>query len=318
MTHKDINKKLRPKQDVSFGMKIKKEWERNYCLYIMAIPIILYFVLFKYVPMFGLTIAFKNFSIAKGVFGSEWVGLKYFREFFQSIYFSRTMINTLVISIMCICIGFPVPIIFALMLNEVGNKKFKVAVQTASYLPHFISMVVICGMITDFFTTDGLITTLIEHFGGENMNYIGDSRYFRSIYVLTDIWQSFGWGSIIYLAALSGIDEQLYEAARIDGAGRWKQLIHITLPGIVGTIIIMLIMRLGSILSVGYEKIILLYTAQTFKVADIISSYTYRMGILNSKYGYSSAVGLFQSVVNVIILFSANALSKKYTETSLF
>lgn len=318
MAHKDINKKLRPMQDVSFGMKIKKEWKRNYCLYIMAIPIILYFILFKYVPMFGLTIAFKNFSIAKGVFGSNWVGLKYFREFFQSIYFSRTMINTLVISIMCICIGFPVPIIFALMLNEVTNKKFKVVVQTASYLPHFISMVVICGMITDFFTTDGLITTIIERFGGENMNYIGDSRYFRAIYVITDIWQSFGWGSIIYLAALSGIDEQLYEAARIDGAGRWKQLIHITLPGIVNTIIIMLIMRLGSILSVGYEKIILLYTAQTYKVADIISSYTYCMGILNSKYGYSAAVGLFQSVVNVIILFSANALSKKYTETSLF
>lgn len=318
MAQKDINKKLRPMRDVSFGMKIKKEWKRNYCLYIMAIPIILYFVLFKYVPMFGLTIAFKNFSIAKGVFGSEWVGFKYFREFFQSIFFSRTMINTLVISVMCICIGFPVPIIFALMLNEVTNKKFKVVVQTASYLPHFISMVVICGMITDFFTTDGLITTLIARFGGENMNYIGDSRYFRSIYVITDIWQSFGWGSIIYLAALAGIDEQLYEAARIDGAGRWKQLLHITLPGIVNTIIIMLIMRLGSILSVGYEKIILLYTPQTYKVADIISSYTYRMGIQNSKYGYSAAVGLFQSVVNVIILFTANALSKKYTETSLF
>lgn len=313
-----IGKKLDSVHNVSVGSRIKKEWKKNNCLYIMAIPIILYFVLFKYVPMFGLTIAFKNFSVAKGVFGSEWVGLKYFQEFFQSVYFSRIMINTLMISIMCICIGFPIPIIFALLLNEIRSRKFKSIVQTASYLPHFISMVVICGMITDFFSTDGLITMIISRFGGANMNYIGDAGYFRRIYVLTDVWQSFGWGSIIYLAALTGIDEQLYEAARIDGAGRWKQMIHITLPGIANTIIIMLIMRLGRILSVGYEKIILLYTPQTYEVADIISSYTYRMGILNGKYGYSSAVGLFQSVINVIILLSANALSKKFTDMSLF
>lgn len=318
MTDERISRNLYPKNKASLGTRIGKEWKRNNCLYIMAIPIILYFVLFKYVPMFGLTIAFKDFNVAKGVFASQWVGLKYFQEFFSSVYFSRIMVNTLVISAMSICFGFPVPIIFALLLNEIRSKKFKSIVQTASYLPHFISMVVICGMIMDFFSTDGLITLLITRFGGENMNYIGESRYFRSIYVITDIWQTFGWGSIIYLAALTGIDEQLYEAARIDGAGRWKQLLHITLPGIAGTIIMMLILRLGRILSVGYEKIILLYTPQTYEVADIISSYTYRMGILNGRYGYSSAVGLFQSVVNVIILFSANTASKKITETSLF
>ena len=222
------------------------------------------------------------------------------------------------LSCMDIIIGFPVPIIFALLLNEIRGNKFKKVVQTASYLPHFISMVVICGMITDFFSTDGLITKLLTLFGGENMNYIGDSRYFRSIFVGTGIWQGFGWGSIIYLAALSGVDSELYDASAIDGAGRWKQLLYVTLPSIANTIIVMLILRLGQVLSVGYEKIILLYSTPTYEVADVISSYTYRSGLLGGRYGYSAAVGMFQSVINVIILFGANILSKKYSETSLF
>lgn len=311
-------KRGRKSGNFTVGTKLKREWGRNKYLYILTVPILLYFILFKYLPMFGLTIAFKNYSVANGVFGSPWVGLDYFKEFFSGMYFTRTLCNTLAISILDIVIGFPIPIIFALMLNEINSKLFKKFVQTVSYLPHFISLVVVCGMISDFFSTDGLISVLISRLGGENMSYIGDSRYFRSIFIGTNIWQNFGWSSIIYLAALSGIDSELYEAAVIDGAGKWQQMIHITLPGIANTIIIMLIMKLGQVLSVGYEKIILLYTPQTYEVADVISSYTYRMGILNLRYGYSAAVGMFQSVVNVIILFAANTLSRKYTETSLF
>ena len=311
-------KRGRKSGNFTVGTKLKREWGRNKYLYILTVPILLYFILFKYLPMFGLIIAFKNYSVANGVFGSPWVGLDYFKEFFSGMYFTRTLCNTLAISILDIVIGFPIPIIFALMLNEINSKLFKKFVQTVSYLPHFISLVVVCGMISDFFSTDGLISVLISRLGGENMSYIGDSRYFRSIFIGTNIWQNFGWSSIIYLAALSGIDSELYEAAVIDGAGKWQQMIHITLPGIANTIIIMLIMKLGQVLSVGYEKIILLYTPQTYEVADVISSYTYRMGILNLRYGYSAAVGMFQSVVNVIILFAANTLSRKYTETSLF
>ena len=311
-------KRGRKSGNLTVGTKLKREWGRNKYLYILTVPILLYFILFKYLPMFGLTIAFKNYSVANGVFGSPWVGLDYFKEFFSGMYFTRTLCNTLAISILDIVIGFPIPIIFALMLNEINSKLFRKFVQTVSYLPHFISLVVVCGMISDFFSTDGLISVLISRLGGENMSYIGDSRYFRSIFIGTNIWQNFGWSSIIYLAALSGIDSELYEAAVIDGAGKWQQMIHITLPGIANTIIIMLIMKLGQVLSVGYEKIILLYTPQTYEVADVISSYTYRMGILNLRYGYSAAVGMFQSVVNVIILFAANTLSRKYTETSLF
>ena len=308
----------RQKKEKKLSERIVIELKKNKYLYILSIPIFLYFILFKYLPMFGLTLAFKDYNIMKGVADSEWVGLKYFKEFFSSVYFTRTLLNTFIISLMDIVIGFPIPIIFALLLNELRGKYFKKFVQTASYLPHFISMVVICGMITDFFSTNGLISTLVSKLGGENMNYIGNPSYFRQIFVGTNIWQQLGWNSIIYIAALAGVDRDLYEAAAVDGAGRWRQLIHITLPGISGTIVIMLIMRLGQVLSVGYEKIILLYTPQTYDVADVISSYTYRAGIINQRYSYSIAVGMFQSVINVIILLTANTISKKVTETSLF
>lgn len=313
---KVIEKRL--KKEKKLSERIVIELKKNKYLYILSIPIFLYFILFKYLPMFGLTLAFKDYNIMKGVAASEWVGLKYFKEFFSSVYFTRTLLNTFIISLMDIVIGFPIPIIFALLLNELRGKYFKKFVQTASYLPHFISMVVICGMITDFFSTNGLISTLISKLGGENMNYIGSSSHFRQIFVGTNIWQQLGWNSIIYIAALAGVDRDLYEAAAVDGAGRWRQLIHITLPGIAGTIIIMLIMRLGQVLSVGYEKIILLMTTQTQDVADVIASYTYRAGIIDQRYSYSIAVGMFQSVINVIILLTANTISKKVTETSLF
>lgn len=297
---------------------IKKELSINKYLYILAIPVVLYYLLFCYGPMSGIVIAFKNYQISEGIFGSEWVGFKYFIEFFEGMYFSRTLRNTLLISLYDIIWGFPIPIIFALMINEIGNLKFKKLVQTATYLPHFISMIVVCGMIVDFFSKDGVITRFLALFGAEQMDYMGSAAHFRSIYVGTNIWQSFGWNSIIYIAAISGIDQQLYEAARIDGAKRLRQTWHITLPGIAPTIILMFVLRLGSVLSIGADKVILLYNPGTMETADIISSYVYRMGIGGARYSYSAAVGLFQSVINFIILITANGVIKKISGSSLF
>ena len=298
--------------------RIKNELRQNRYLYLLAIPVIAYYVLFCYVPMFGLVIGFKQYELGKSIMECQWVGLKYFKEFFNGIYFGRLMRNTLLISFYSILFGFPAPIIFSLLLNELRKGRFKKTVQTVTYLPHFISLVVICGMIVDFLSSDGVLTRMLTLFGGQKTNYVGDPRYFRAIYVISEIWQDVGWNSIIYLAALAGIDQQLYEAAVIDGASRWKQTIHITLPGIMSTIMIMLIMRIGQVLSVGYEKIILLYGPGTFEVADVISSYVYRMGIGQARYSFSTAVGLFQSVVNVILLIVANTASRRLSGTSLF
>lgn len=315
----DIDSKYRYRKSATLGRRIRKEWSRNYCVYFMALPVIIYFLLFCYGPMFGIIMAFKQYDIGKGIFSSQWVGLKYFIDFFQSEYFVRTVRNTLLISFYDIIIGFPIPIIFALLLNEIKSSRFKKTIQNITYLPHFISMVVMCGIIADFFSTNGVITKIITLFGGEKTNYLGLASCFRSIYVGTNIWQAFGWESIIYLAALTGIDQQLYEAATIDGAGRFKQLLHVTLPGIAPTIIIMLIMRMGQVMSVGYEKIILLYGPSTYETADVISSFVYRRGLGETmQYSYSTAVGLFQSVVNLIFLVTVNAISKKVSETSLF
>lgn len=302
----------------SLARRLGDELYRHRYLYLMALPVILYYLIFCYGPMFGLVIAFKNYQISKGIFDSPWVGLKYFKEFFSGMYFGRTMRNTLLISFYDLLFGFPAPILFALLLNEIRSAKFKKTVQVITYLPHFISMVVICGMIVDFFSSDGILTKLIVALGGEKMNYIGSAAHFRTIYVGTNIWQGVGWGSIIYLAALAGIDQELYEAAVIDGAGRLRQLIHITLPGISATIVIMLILRCGQLLSVGYEKIILLYHSGTYETADVISSYVYRMGLGNARYGYSAAVGMFQSVVNLALLLAANAFAKKISGSGLF
>ncbi len=302
----------------SLSCRIKDELYRNGVLYIMAIPVILYFILFMYLPMFGLVIAFKKYDIAKGIFGSQWVGFKYFKEFFTGLYFKRTLKNTLMLSGGNILFGFPAPIIFALLLNELRNKHFKKTVQTITYLPHFISLVVVCGMLTNFFSSDGVATQIIMKFGGEKMNYLASTKYFRTIYIASEIWQSIGWNSIIYLAALTGIDMQLYEAAVIDGAGKWKQMLHVTLPGILPTISVMLILEIGKMLSLGYEKVILLYSPNTYEVADIISSFVYRKGLNNFMYSYASAVGLFQSVVNIILLIASNKLSKRISGSALF
>lgn len=297
-----------------FLMDIRK----NKSLFIILLPVLAFFLIFNYLPMGGLIMAFENYTPKGGFLHSSFVGFKHFEDFFGSVYFGRLLRNTIAISVLNLIFGFPAPIIFALLLNEVNNKIFKKTLQTVSYLPYFISLVIVCGLVADFTASDGPITELIVSLGGERMNYLGQPEYFRPIYILSDMWQGIGFSSIIYLAALSGIDQELYEAAQLDGANRWKQLIHITLPGISTTIITLLILRMGTMFAVGYEKIILLYSTSTYETADVISSYVYRKGLQEFNYGYSSAVGLFNSVINTILLVISNKLSAKFTETSLF
>ena len=302
---------------------VRRDIKMNWQIYLLAIPILAYFIVFNYIPMAGLAMAFQAYDMKKGFIGPgiDWVGFKWFAEFVSGPFFWRTFRNTFLISFYSLLFSFPMPIIFALMLNEVKNTYFKKTIQTMSYLPYFISMVVICGLIKDFCEVGGMLSTLAQSlgaYGGTAVSLLEKKELFRVIYVGSDIWQGIGFGSIIYLAALSSIDQELYEAAVIDGAGRWKQTWHITLPGIAPTIIIMLIMRMGSLFSVGFEKIILLYNDLTMEVADVISSYVYRIGIQQTRYDYSAAVGLFNSVINFALLIITNAISRKVSETSLF
>jgi putative aldouronate transport system permease protein len=297
---------------------IRRDFRMNWQIYLLALPIIAYFITFSYIPMGGVVMAFERFNPKLGYFKSPWIGLDNFKDFFGSYYFWRLLRNTFLISFLSLLFSFPMPIIFALLLNEIRNRYFKKTIQTLSYLPYFISMVVIAGLIKDFTDSDGLITMMVVSLGGTQRNLLSDPDLFRTIYVGSEIWQGIGFGSIIYLAALSNVDQELYEAAIIDGAGRWKQTWHITLPGIMPTIIIMLILRMGSLFSVGFEKIILLYNPMTYETADVISSFTYRKGLLEANYGYSTAVGLFNSVINFGMLLVANWISRKYSETSLF
>ncbi len=297
---------------------VARDFKRHYMVYIMAIPFLAYYVIFHYMPMYGLTIAFKDFTVTRGIMGSPWVGLRHFRSFFGGIYAKRVITNTLLISFYNLLFQFPAPILLAIMLNELRQKFFKRVIQTITYIPHFISVMVLCGMILDFTRQDGLINDLIAFLGGERKTLLTEPGAFRSIYVISDIWQELGWGTIIYLSALTSIDMELYEAARIDGAGRFKQTIHITLPGIQPTIIILLIMRIGRMMSVGSDKVLLLYNESIYSTADVISTYTYRRGIINTDYSFAAAVGFFNSVINFVLVLSANALSRKYSDSSLF
>ncbi|NMA95359.1 MAG: sugar ABC transporter permease [Clostridiales bacterium] len=284
----------------------------------MAIPVILFYGLFHYAPMYGAVIAFKDFVPARGILGSPWAGFKHFRSFFKSIYFLRVLKNTILINVYSLIFGFPMPIILALLLNELRNERFKKTVQTVSYLPHFISIMVVAGMLIDFLSRKGIITDLIVLLGGQRDNMLMRPDLFKGIYVGSGIWQHVGWDSIIYLAALTGIDPELYEAARIDGASRWRQTWHITLPGIAPTIIILLILRVGGMMSVGFEKIILLYNDATMETADVISSFVYRKGLLEFSYSFSAAVGLFNSIINFILVITVNRISRQVSETSLW
>ncbi|MCR5031233.1 MAG: ABC transporter permease subunit [Lachnospiraceae bacterium] len=306
------------KANGSFKKRFVKDWKRNWSLYLLAVPMIVFYALFAYRPMYGALIAFKEYKPGLGFMDSPWVGFAQFTRFFSSPFFGRLMKNTVLLSLYCLAFGFPAPIILALLLNEVKRLPFKKVVQTISYLPHFISIIVVAGMITDFSMSTGLFNQIIAFFGGEKHPLLQDPSLYRTIYVASDIWQQIGWGSIIYLSAISGVDQQLYEAAEVDGAGRFRKLIHVTLPAITPTIVIMLILRMGSLLSIGYEKTILLYNPSTYETADIISSYVYRVGLLEQGWSYSTAIGLFNSVINLILLLVANTISRKLTERSLW
>lgn len=307
----------------SLMKRLRRDWNINKWKYVMIIPVLVYLAFFCYKPMYGLVVAFKDYKITRTIAGSSWADpwYKWFASFMSDPYFPRVFKNTFLISGLTILFGFPAPILLALLINEVGNRAFKRTVQTITYMPYFISLVVMCGIINVFCKQDGLFSQIAVAFGGDAQNYLANPKYFRLIYVLSDIWQRIGWDSIIYLAALAGIDQEQYEAAKVDGANRFRQMIHITLPGLMPTIMVLFVLRMGNILNVGYEKILLLYNASTYEVADVISTYTYRLSFPASgtpMYSKSTAIGLFNTLVNVFFLLVTNALSKKTTESSLF
>jgi putative aldouronate transport system permease protein len=301
------------------GHTILVRLRKDYELYLFLLPTVLFFLIFAYGPMFGLQIAFRDFNGAKGIWGSPWVGLKHFQNFFSSYYFWPLIRNTLAISIYSLLAGFPLPILLALMLNEVKNSKVKRTIQTVTYMPHFISTVVMVGMLMAFLSpSSGIINHFITLFGGDPINFIGEAKWFRHIYVLSGVWQGMGWGSIIYLAALSNVDPQLHESAVIDGASRMQCVWHINIPTILPTIVTMLILNAGSVLGVGFEKIFLMQNDLNREVSEVISTYVYQRGLIKAEYSFSTAVGLFNSVVNFLILVLVNYLSKKLSDTSLF
>ena len=314
--------KIKKRNDIykeSWFTTVSKDFKRNRTIYLLLIPVLLYYIMFHYAPMYGSVIAFQNFKPQKGILGSDFVGLMHFKNFFNSPFFGRILFNTLRISFASIIFGFPAPIILALLLNELKVPRFAKVVQNITYMPHFISLVVICSLIREFTLDTGVINYILGFFGFTPTSLLNFPQYFTTVYVASGIWQEIGWGSIIYLAALSGINDELYNAAAIDGAGRGHMLLHVTLPGIAPTIVIMFILKIGSMMSLGSEKIILMYNDLIMDKADVISSYVYRLAFGNSPdYGFSTAVNLFNMVINVILLVSANYISGRLSETSLW
>ncbi len=293
--------------------------KRDRAFLVMMILPFAYYVIFHYLPMFGIIIAFKDFSIPRGIWRSEWVGFEWFKQFFQSIYFWRLIRNTFLLSFYSLIFGFPIPIIFALFVNEVRIMTYKRIVQTVSYLPYFISLVIVVGIMVNFLSPhSGIINIAIRAFGGKPINFMGETKWFRFLYISSNIWQYFGFGSIIYLAAIAGINVELYDAAEVDGCTRLQRIFYITLPGIAPTITILLILRMGSLLAVGFEKVLLMYSPVTYEVADIISTYVYRRGIVSGEYSFGAAIGLFNSVVNMIFLVVFNRVARKFSETTLW
>ena len=286
--------------------------KRFYWLYIFLIPGLVSIFLFKLRPMYGLQIAFKDFSLVKGVWGSEWVGLEHFRTLFRSVNFLRVLKNSIITSVLRLLWGFPFPIILALLLNEIRNEKYKRTLQTIMYLPHFISWVIVITMVTALLSkSQGVINELIVALGGAKIDFLTSPKWFRTVLITAGIWKEAGWGTVIYMAALAGVDVQLYEAAMIDGANRWQRLLHITLPCILGTVTIMLIMNMGNILSNGFEQIWLLQNAPNKEVAEVLETYSYQVGLREGRFSFATAIGFFQSVVGMIMVFLSNFLSKR-------
>ena len=313
MAQMDINHAKR-----SWGRRLLDNMRSHPWLYLMILPAIAYFAIFHYAPMYGVIIAFQDYKPLKGISGSAWVGFKHFQTFVQGPFFWRLVRNTLSINIGMLLFGFPLPIIFALMLNEVRSTAFRKVVQTVTYMPHFVSSVVVCGLMVIFCRSDGLLTNVLTFFGLPKTNLLTIESYFQPLYIGMNIWQELGWDSIIYFAALTSVDAALYEAARVDGAGRWRQMCHITLPGISSTIVILLILRIGNLMSLGWDRIILMYNDMVMETADVISTFVYRTGLVQVQYSYATAVGLLNSIINVILLVSANAVSRKISDSSLW
>ncbi|MGO4499201.1 ABC transporter permease [Paenibacillus sp. 2RAB27] len=298
---------------------LRKSWNHNKYLWLLVLPCLLYYVIFRYIPMFGLVITFKNFNLFKGIWASEWVGFKYYVMFFQNPDFFLLMRNTLLLGFYKLLFGFPAPIILAILLNELKNMALKRFVQTVSYLPHFISNVIVASMVIMFLSpSGGLINQIIQKLGFTPINFMMEPGWFRSIYVASDIWQQTGWESIIYLAALTAVDPQLYEAASIDGAGRWEKLWNVTLPGIAPTIVILFILNVGKVLEIGFEKVFLMYNAAVYSTADIISTYVYRVGLEQGNFSYGASIDLFMGIISLIFIYSANYISRKVGENSLW
>lgn len=296
----------------------KKAFKKNWELYLLLTPVILYFLIFHYFPLYGLQIAFKDFIATKGITGSPWVGFKHFERFFDSYYFWRLIKNTLGIGIFTLAVSFPIPIILALMLNEIKSLRYKKFVQTVIYAPHFLSTVVVVGMLLLFLKTDGLVNQVIKLFGSSSIDFITEPAWFKSLYVFSDVWQTMGWSSIIYIAALAAVDPAQHEAAMIDGASKFKRMIHINIPTIMPTIVILFILNAGSIMAVGFEKVYLMQNDLNMSTSDVISTFVYRSGILDAQYSFSAAVGLFNSFINFIMLIMVNQIAKKVNETSLW
>jgi putative aldouronate transport system permease protein len=315
--HEEHKRKLKATK-TSRWESTKKSLRKDWQLYTFLILPVLYLIIFQYLPMIGNVIAFRRFVPGGTMFGEQFVGGLYFRMFWNDSGFWRAFWNTLSIGGLTLLFNFPIPIIFALLLNEVRNNKFKRFVQTASYLPHFISMVIVAGMIMEMLASGGIVNQIRGWFGLDPIIFMQQAEWFRTIYVGSEIWQRTGWGAILYLAALTNIDPNLYEAAAIDGAGRWKQTWHVTLPGIMPTVITLLILNIGNFMNVGFEKVFLLYNPLTYETGDVISTYLYRIGLGSANFSYATAIGLAQAVIGFVLVMGANMLSRKVTDRSLW
>ena len=300
---------------------LKKSMTKYWQMYLLLIPVVIYYVVFKYVPMVGAQIAFRNFSFRKGIWGSAWVGFKHFERFFSSTQSISIIWNTLYLGFLTLVFCFPVPIILALIINEIRSTRFKNVLKTVTYAPHFVSTIVVVGMLMSMCSpSTGIINSLFVKLGlfKEPLYLMGSAKYFRTMYILSGIWKDSGWNAIIFISALAAVDTSLYEAAEVDGASRWQQLIYITIPSIVPTIVIMLILRCGGLMSVGHEKVYAMQTDLNLNVSEVISTYTYKQGIEDLRYDYSTAVNLFNSLINLLMLLVVNTISKKVTQTSLW
>ena len=310
---------VRDKQKHLWWFMLRKDIKKNWILYLMILPVLLYFIIYHYWPMYGIQLAFKDYNAKAGIWGSEWVGLDHFRRFFSAYNFKNLILKTLEISLYTLLVGFPIPIIFALLLNYLRSRRLKKTIQMVSYAPHFISTVVICGMFSIFMNVNtGIFNTLRGLVGLEAVDFLGKPEWFKSIYVWSGVWQSMGWNSIIYISALTGVDYEMHEAAIVDGATKIQRMIHIDLPSIRPTIIMLLILQFGSLMNVGFEKVYLLQNSLNKSAASVISTYVYEVGLLKSDYGYSTAVGLFNTLINVALLMTANTVCKKLSDESLF